>query len=193
MRAQYRLIPALLLSLVAVPLLASAEQKEVNVAYLRAAINTISDREAVVLVATYLPDPGLVEAQGRNERRKGFARFSVKDLKTGTVFTSMYCAQDSAAFKDLIAVTKPTAFRFSCTKDYGESNEPGIFVKSVESYTETATGEGAPAAAAPSEARYRVTLVDNVTSNRTVLADVALGQSYSAGGVTVRIEPEDKH
>ena len=40
------------------------------------------------------------------------------------------------------------------------------------------------------EARYRVTLIDNATSNRTVLANVTLGRAYNVGGVTVRIDPE---
>ena len=179
-----------MLSLVTLPLIASAEQNDVNVAYLRAALSTIPDRGPVILLASYLPDPGLVEPQGRSTRRRGFVRFSVKDLKTGTVFGSMYCAQDSAAFKKLIAVTKPTAFRFRGYKDYGEANESGIFVDSVEPYAETSSsGESSPTDAARAETRYRVTIVDNATSNRTVLSDVAMGRSYNAGGVTVRIEP----
>ena len=131
MRAQCRWRRAFLLCFVAVTSMASAEQKDVTVAYLRAALTTIPDHGSVILIATYLPDPGLVEPQGRRVYRQWFIRFSVKDLKTGTVFGSMYCAQGSAVFKSLIAGTKPTAFRFYGSKEYGESNEAGGFVNSV--------------------------------------------------------------
>jgi len=190
MRAQCRLLPVLVLSLVALPLIASAQHKQVTVAYLRAALSTIPDHGAVVLLATYLPDPGLVEPQGRGARGGGFCRFSVKDPKTGTVFGAMYCAQDSAAFKGLIAVAKPTAFYFRGTKDYGEANAPGIFVESIEPSSEPSGEQISVAPQPPSEARFRVTITDNVTSNRTVLADVAMERSYSVGAVTLSIERE---
>ena len=190
MRIQYRLFSAFMLSLVTVPLIALAEPKEVNVAYLRAAITTLSDRESVLVVATFLPDPGLVEPQRRWGRQGGVAQFSIRDIKTGAVFTSMYCMQNSSAFKDLIAIAKPTAFRFRGYKGDGERNEAAIYVTSVESYTEAAISESSKAGVVPSDARYRVTIIDNATSNRTVLADVAIGRSYNAGGVTLRVEPE---
>lgn len=190
MRAQCRLLPAIILSLIAAPLIASAQHKDVSVAYLRAALSTIPDRGSVVLRATYLPDPGLIEPQGRGARGGGFCRFSVKDPKTGTVFGSMYCAQDSAAFKGLIAVTKPTAFYFRGYKDYGEANAPGIFVESVEPSTEPSSEPTDVAPQASPEVRFRVTITDNVTSNRTILADVAMERAYSVGAVTLSIERE---
>jgi hypothetical protein len=190
MRSQSRWIPVPLLVLMVSPLLALAQQKEVSVAYLRAAMSSLSDRASIVVYATYLPDPGLVEAYGRYLRGKGYSRFSIKDPQTGAEFASMYCAHDSKAFKDLISVTTPTTFRFYGYKDNVETTQSGIFVESVEPYKEVPPEERPSTAPATAASRFRVTVTDNATSNRTVLADVKLGQSYNAAGVTLRIDSE---
>jgi hypothetical protein len=169
---------------VILPGLVSAQTKDISVAYLRAAVGTIGDRSAVQLNAAFQPDPGLVEATGNYLRGKGYCRFSVKDPQSGVGFTSMYCRQDSPAFKELINPGAKT-YRMSGYKDYGEQNEPSVFVTGV-----VALPEKGGKAGEDKGRTFRVIIRDNGSSNRTELANVVLGQTYSVAGITLQIEAE---
>jgi len=164
---------------------AIAQEKEYSVSFLRAAAGSLGDRAPVVVVGAYLANPGLLEAQGFYLRGKGFSRFSAKDTQTGAVFTSMYCDQNSKAFSDLVG-SKTKNYRFYGYKDRGEENESGFFVTRVEAIREAEK----PAAAPTTAKSFRVTITDNATSNRTVVANVSPGQSYAVGGVTFKVEIE---
>jgi hypothetical protein len=185
MRYGCRLSLGLLVMGLMIPGVVSAQTKDISVAYLRAAIGSLDDRSSVQLNAGFLPDPGLVEATEKNMRGKGYSRFTVKDPRSGVVFSSMYCRQDSQAFKELISGGAKT-YRLSGYKDYGEMNEPAIIVTGVGPYTEK-PGAGGEAKGAKT---LRVIIRDNVSSNRTELANAVLGQAYSVGGITIQIEEE---
>jgi hypothetical protein len=179
-----RLVGFLVLGVV-FPVMVSAQTKEISVAYLRAAAGAIGDRSSVQLTAVFVRDPGLVEATGNYLRGKGFCRFSVKDPGSGVVFSSMYCRQDSQAFKELINAGAKT-YRMSGYKDYGEQNEPAIIVTGVEAFAE----KGGKVSDEKSTRTFRVIIRSNSSSNRTELANAVLGQVYSVAGITFQIEEE---
>jgi hypothetical protein len=164
---------------------ASAQTKEISVSYLRAAIGSLDDRSSVQLNAVFMADPGLVDSTGNYLRGKGYSRFSVKDPRSGVVFTSMYCRQDSQAFKELINSSTKT-YRLSGYKEYGEQKEPAIIVTGVVPSAE----KGGAVSGGPGARTFRVILVENASSNRTELANVALGQAYNVAGFTLQIEEE---
>jgi len=169
----------------AIRLSANAQETGISVAYLRATVSALRDNESVTVKGIFMSNPGLEQPTGWNLRRQPICRFAVKDTQTGVVFSSMYCRLDSSAFTDLIAATTPRAFFFKGHRDDGENNEPAIFVTAVQPCTEKiVVSEGT----APTS--FRVTITDNATRNRTVLANVALGQAYSVGGMTVVVEQD---
>lgn len=168
------------------PGVARAQSKDLTVAYLRAAVGSLSDRSPVQFEGIFVPDPGLVETTGMHMRGKGYSRFSVKDLRSGTVFTSAYCRQDSQAFRDLLAAGGPKAFRFTGTKDYGELNEPAVHISTVEAIDE----KPAKAAQEQKTARAFRVVIKDAANSRTELANVVLGQAYRVAGLTIVIEEE---
>jgi len=191
MRFRSRLIPATIVSLMVLTSVSFGQRQELSVAYLRAAVNSLPDHQSVMIYATYLPEPGLVQAANRYIRGgSGYSRFSIKDPQSGAEFSSMYCSHDSKAFKDLISVTEPKTFRFYGYKDDVEMFLTGIFVEAVEPYEEPIVEKTPVSLAASRRGHYRITITDNVTSNRTVLADVTTGRSYVVGGVSISVEPE---
>lgn len=178
-----RLIGFLIMGVV-FPVVVLGQTKEISVAYLRAAVGAIGDRSSVQLNAVFLPDPGLVEATGNYLRGKGYSRFSVKDPQSGVVFTSMYCRQDSPAFRELINPGSKV-YRMSGYKDSGEQNEPSIFITGVVALPEKGGRVGDE-----KSRTFRVIIRDNASSNRTELANVVLGQAYSVAGMTIQLEAE---
>lgn len=191
MRARSRLIPITIVSLMVLSSVSFAQRQELSVAYLRAAINSLPDRQPVMIYATFLPDPGLVQAANRYIRGgSGYSRFSIKDPQSGAEFSLMYCSHDSRAFKDLITVNEPKTFRFYGYKDDVEMFLTGIFVETVEPYEEPIVEKKTASSSASRTGHIRITITDNVTSNRTVLADVTTGRSYVVGGVSISVEPE---
>jgi hypothetical protein len=164
----------------------TAQTKEISVAYLRAAIGSLPDRAAVQLTALFLPEQGLLEASGSHLRGKGYCRFSVRDPRSGVIFASMYCRQDSPVFKELVASSGPQNYRFSGYKDYGEQNEPSIHVTSAEALAEKPVRIPGEKGAKT----FRVILRDQAGSNQTELANVILGKTYNAAGITFTVEEE---
>ena len=181
---RFRRVFGFLIMGVVFPVVVLGQTKEISVAYLRAAVGTISDRSSVQLNAVFLPDPGLVEATGNYLRGKGYSRFSVKDPQSGVVYTSMYCRQDSQAFRELINPGAKT-YRMSGYKDSGEQNEPSIFITGVLALPEKGGKVGDEKGRT-----FRVIIRDNASSNRTELANVVMGQAYSVAGITLQIEAE---
>lgn len=167
---------------------AMAQTRDVSVSFLRAAVGSLQDRATVTLEAVYLPDPGLVESKGRNLKGKGFSRFSVRDTRATGVFTSLYCSQDSKAFKELVPLEMAKTVRLSGYKEYGENGEPAIFVTGVEVLADPVK----PVAVAQEKSNrtYRVTIKDTASGNKTVLANVSPGKSYKVEGIVLEIELE---
>lgn len=167
---------------------ALAQTREVSIPFLRAAAGSLQDRANFVLEAVYLPDPGLMETKGRNLRGKGFSRFSVQDTRSLASFTSMYCAQDNKAFKELVALQTPKIVRLTGYKDYGENNEAALFVNAVE-----VIGDPVKLVQESSDktgGTFRVTIKEKETGAKTVLANVSPGKFYTVEGLTLMIEPE---
>lgn len=161
------------------------QSKETSVAFLRAAIGSLGDRAQVQLEALFTPDQGLVETTGTYLRGKGFSRLTITDPRSGVSFSSVYCSQDSQAFRDLLA-SGPQIYRFSGYKDYGEQHEPALFVTAIEPVAE----KPARMADDRSGRKLRVTIIDNASSNRTEVANVLMGRSYQVGGITFIVEDE---
>lgn len=168
---------------------AAAQGRNVSVAYLRAALNSLPDRGSVSFTAEYSGREGLKQASGSYLRNKGFSRFTVRDPETGLTFNSIYCEQGSAVFNELLKVTGTRRFNFQGHKGTGEGREDAIFVTSAEPVRlprdERVEEEE------EEEKTYRVTIVDHATSNRTVMVNVELGKEFNLMGATLLIEEED--
>lgn len=163
---------------------------EVTVKYLRAAIGSIPDRSRVNFVGDFSVAAGLKEARGTSMRGKGYSRFAVKDPEAPeVVFNSVYCQQDSKAFKALINATGDGRFHFYGNKEQGEDREEAIIVTDAKLVTDEA-GETAESPAPAGPASYRIVMVDHVSSNKTVLANIELGKAYNVMGTTLTLEPE---
>jgi len=165
-----------------------AQTREVSVPFLRAAIGSLADRTTVTLEAVYLPDPGLVESTGRYMRGKGFSRFSIRDPQSVGIFTSMYCAQDNKAFKELLTIQEPTRVRLYAYKDSGENSEAALLVTGMEVMAEPV--KKVMATQGKVNGPFRVTIKDTTSGTKTILTNVMVGKSYTIEGMTLMIELE---
>lgn len=166
-----------------------AQTREMSVSYLRAALGSVQDRTKMTLEAIYSPDPGMVEATRFYLHNKGYSRFSVQDSRSAGAFTSMYCSQENKAFKDLVAIQRPSKVRLSGYKDYGEDNESAFFVTGVEVF-EVPT-KPTVVSQEKEEGTFRVTINNAAAGTKTVLANVSPGKSYTVEGTTLMIEHEN--
>ena len=170
----------------------SAIQKTVTVQYLNAALGTIEMRDRVSVTAVYVGSEGMEEAVKGTLRNKGLSRFYIKDQVSGAVFSFMYCDINSSAFKTLINInTDDKAFVFECVKSQGEGRRGALIVKSIRAVRKGATQSVAvsgPAASGTAANKYRIIMIDQATSNRTVTADITLGEKYDIMGHTIIIE-----
>jgi len=171
------------------------KKKVLTAAYLRASIGALDNRSSVTVRGEYLVDPGMVEARERGLRGKGYSRFSIRDPKTGTVFTSMYCKQESDVFWQLLKSEGNTAFTFHGEKNRGEDREDAILVDRLESVllTPKAIAERIANAAEQEETPLRVILENEETGTRTVLTGIKRGTPVKVEGFTITVEnePED--
>jgi len=168
---------------------ACAQRRDVTVQYLKAALGSIADRERVSLEAEYSVEDGLTEARGSYLRNKGFSQFTVLDPASGAKFSSAYCEHDSKVFNELLGIKEEKRFIFAGYKGKGERREDAIFVTSVTPLSEPPR----PSAREKSQTTtYRVTMIDHVTSNRTVLVNIELGKRYNVMGTTLVLEDESQ-
>lgn len=187
MKARVGLIPVLVAIAVGGPLGVAAQTRDVTVPYLRAATGSLPDRANVTFDAVYLPDQGMTEARGWNMRGRGFCRFSVRDPQTATVFSNLYCNQDSKPFRELIKVVGPKLVHFTGYRGDGDGNEPSLYITGAEVLD---TPVKPPEEEAANSKSLRVIIKDKATGNRTVLANVVPGKSYSVDGLTITVEAE---
>lgn len=168
---------------------ACAQRRDVTVQYLKAALGSIADRDRVSLDAEYSVEAGLTEARGSYLRNKGFSRFTVLDPVSGAEFGSAYCEHDSKVFNELLGVKEKKRFIFAGYKGKGEGREDAIFVTSVTPLSEP---RQPPAKEKRQTTTYRVTMIDHVSSNRTVLVNIELGKRYNVMGTTLVLEDESQ-
>ncbi len=188
MNAGSRGCVVLVAGLMMIPFGAQGQTKEVTVSFLRGAAGSLADRAAVTLEAVYVPEPGLVEAKGRNLKGKGFSRFTVRDPQSQGTFTSVYCSQDSRVFKELVEIEGAKMVRLSGYKDYGEDKEAALFVTGVEvlnSPVKLVNADGASPGGT-----FRVIIKDSTSGNRTVVANVVTGKVYKVDNLSLSIEAE---
>jgi len=183
-------------------MIARAGPKEVTVGFLQAAVSSLADQDEVTLTAVF---PGVASlkdsAHGRSLRGDGYSRFAVKDPQARTTFESMYVLQHSRVFPQLLSITGPHRVSFRGYKEEGEDNEEAIFVTSVDDLgpvkpaasdvkTESAPGVSPTVSPSAPPRAFRVTITDNVTSNRTLIINIVTNRPYTVNGTTVVIEEE---
>ena len=169
---------------------ASAQGQNHSVQYLVAALGSIPNRAAISVQGAYSTQQGMVEARGSYLRNKGYSRLVITDPETGVQFSNAYCAHDSSVFNELLNVTGTRTFVFHGYKGRGEGREDAFFVTSL---TAVAEAKPAPASDEADNARtFRVTIVDNETSVRTVLDGVELGKPFNLPGSILVIERDQK-
>ena len=189
MRTQYRVLPILVVLAAVFNGRALGQGEEVSVKFLRAAVSSIAYDEKIVVTGEYSEADGLLEATGRFLRGKGYSQFSIKDPDSGVTFDAAYCHRDTKAFRDLMKVSGSKRFKFYGSKARGERDEEAIFVTSVTEVEEPVEGVGSGRSRAGS-GTYRITMVDKVTSNKTVLVNIQVGKPYSLFGSTLILEEE---
>ena len=169
-----------------------AIQKTVTVQYLNAALGTIEMRDRVSVTAIYVGSEGMEEAVKGTLRNKGLSRFYIKDQVSGAVFGFMYCDIKSSVFKTLIDINSDEkAFVFECVKSQGEDRRGALIVKSIRTarnVSPQSVAVSGPTARDSAPDKYRIIMINQATSNRTVTADVALGEKYDIMGHTIIIE-----
>ena len=201
---------AMIISLCACAVVSVAQQparsgREVTVAYLRAAIGSIRNGDRLRLSAEYDADYGLLEANERYLRGKGYSRFSIVDPKTGVRFSNMYVDQDTDAFRTLLDLKDDTRVTLYGYKGRGEEKDPAMIVTSVRIEADNrkpgekddarspvaVAGRTPEADATDGKGKYRVIITDLRSTNRTVLVGVELGKDYNVLGTAIRIEREE--
>lgn len=173
----------------------AAQREETTIRYLKAAVSSLPKNSTVTVTGEFMLTPGLREVQDVFLRSKGISRFSIRDPQTGDIFDGMYCAHDSPAFKDLLTARSRRLYRFTAYRDRGESRTEGVFVTRVELVRELRDDEDPLPAVTPAEGpgmpgRFRVTLIEQASSNRSVLFNVEPGTAYTLNGFTIVIERE---
>jgi hypothetical protein len=163
------------------------DDRHLSVSYLRAALGSLEDRTSVSVLGEYVGESGMVEATGYYLRNKGYSRFTIQDPATGVAFGSIYCSHDSSVFNELLTVRGKKRYVFHGYKGTAEGRKDGFFVTSL-------TAVAVPAAESPEVAAgprtFRVTVIDQATSNRTVMVNVELGKPLNLMGSTLIIEAE---
>ena len=171
-----------------------AQKKVLTAAYLRASVGALDERSSVVVRAEYLGSPGMVAAEGRGLRNKGFSRFSIRDPETGAVFDSMYCKQESDVFWRLLKSKTDALLVFRGEKSRGEDREDAIMVDRLEnvllSPSEVAARVAKEEPVEVKQPQLRVTLVDEETGVRTVLTHIERGTPVRVDGLMIVVEDE---
>ena len=168
-----------------------AVRQAITVKYLVAALGTIPIRDRISVTAAYVGSEGMEEAMRGPLRNKGLTRFYIKDTVSGAVFDLMYCEVESAVFKTLINISDDNqTFVFEGVKMQGVDNRGAIIVKSVRVARNVAkpVAVSGPAAGSVTPDKYRIIVINQATSNRTVTADVELGEKYDIQGNTIIIQ-----
>jgi hypothetical protein len=166
------------------PVSAVAQDKDISVSYLRAAVSSLADGTRVRLPGDYSAAEGLHDATGVYLRNKGYSRFTIRD---GDIeFRNVYCPYDSKAFAELLKVKGTRRFIFSGYKQRGERHEDAIFVTDVEEVPEREQ----PKDVVQIGKVYRLTMIDNTSSNRTVLGNIELGKPVRFLGTTLVLDEE---
>lgn len=168
-----------------------ALQQNVTVKYLIAALGTIQVRDRISVTAVYVGSEGMSEAVRGPLRNKGLARFYIKDQTSSSVFEFMYCEIESAVFKKLININDDTkSFVFEGVKMQGEDRRGSIIVKSVRTARNIPkeVSVSGPEAVSATPDRYRIIMINQATSNRTVTADIKMGEKYDIQGHTIMIQ-----
>ncbi len=169
-----------------------ALHQDVSVKYLVAALGTLKIRDRISVTALYVGSDGMEEAVRGPLRNKGLTRFYIKDPASSAVFDLMYCEVGSAVFKTLIDINDDTkAFVFKGVKMQGENNRGSIIVKSVRiarNVPKPVSVNGPAATGSTVPDKFRIIMINQATSNRTVTADVVLGEKYDIQGNTVIIQ-----
>lgn len=172
-------------------IVALAVHKDVTVKYLNAALGSLQIRDRVSVTAFYVGSEGMTEAVRGPLRNKGLTQFYIKDPASSAVFELMYCDVESSIFKTLIKINNDTtAFVFEGIKTQGSDSRGAILVKSIRqtrNIPKAVTISG-PASVNSSPDKYRIIMIDQATSNRTVTVDVELGKKYDIMGNTIIIE-----
>ena len=169
-----------------------AQKKVLTAAYLKASISAIDDRSTVSILGEYRVDPGMAEAKGRGLRNKGFSRFSIRDPRTGAIFTSMYCKQESDVFWKLLRTRDNTRFTFRGEKGRGENREGAIFVDRLENVLlpPKVVAERVAGTEPVKNSQFRVIITNAETGVRTVLTRVDRGVPVRVDSLTILIEDE---
>ncbi len=169
-----------------------ALHQDVSVKYLIAALGTLKIRDRISVTALYVGSEGMEEAVRGPFRNKGLTRFSIKDTTSSSVFDLMYCEVGSSVFKALININDNTkAFVFEGVKMQGENNRGSIIVKSVRivrNVPKPVSVNGPAATGSTTPDKFRIIMINQATSNRTVTADVVLDEKYNIQGNTVIIQ-----
>jgi hypothetical protein len=191
------MVSVLLVSMVCFGALnAWAVHKNVTVKYLIAALGTIDMRDRISVTAAYIGSEGMEEAVRGPMRNKGVAKFYIKDPTSSAVFELMYCEVNSPVFKTLVDINDDTqVFIFEGVKSQGEDRRGSIMVKSIRPARNIPqpVAVSGPDAGNASPDKYRIIMINQATSNRTVTADVELGEKYEIMGNTVIIENMNPH
>lgn len=179
-------------ALLAAWMVRTAMARDVTVKFLRAAVASLNERENVTVEGVYTASDGLNEPRDPYLREKGFSRFAIKDPESGVTFDSMYADHDSSAFRELLKVKEKQTFIFSGYKARGGSlDNDVVYVTSVKAVPNREEEKGsAPPPSPPST--YRVTIFDSRTTNRTVIANVQLGRTYTVSGIQLTVEEEPR-
>lgn len=167
---------------------ALSQEGSVSVGFLRAALGSISDRASVSVLGEYSGADGLVDARGTYLRNKGFSRFTIREPHTGVTFGSVYCAHNSPVFNELLGVKGTERFVFQGVKGRGEHKEDAVFVTSLR----VVRGPAAPASVETAPQRFTITIIEQATSNRTVMVNVELGKPVNLLGATLMVEEEEQ-
>lgn len=164
-----------------------AQARNVSVGYLRAALGSIQDRASISIEGRYSGKQGLKDARGSYLRSKGYSQFTIADAETGLTFDLAYCKHDSTAFNELLSVKGSKLYVFQGHKGSGEGRADAFFVTSV-----TPVRDSGPAEVEQEDRvkHFMVTIIDNATSNRTVMMNVELGKEFKMVGSTLIIEEE---
>ena len=191
MRRRARLITAAVLVCLACSSLMALPEK-VTVKFLIAALGTLQIRDEITVEGIYAGNLGMSEALRGPLRNKDLTRFAIRDPGTGAVFDLMYCHVDSDVFKKLIKIDDEKPFVFEGRRIQGETRQGSILCTAVRTMHRplTSVGVSAPSGSGPAAPpqRFRVIMIDGVTSNRTVTADVQLNQRYDIMGHTVILQ-----
>ena len=158
----------------------AAEQNEVSVKYLTAAIGSIANNTKVLVRGSYGDDLESVITW------KGYSQFRIRD-KEGNRFGFMICKTDGDVFRRLLDTAKGTPLLFECQKYQLEGRFNDCLV--VLNFRAVETQKTKPDDSA-SKDKYKVTITSTAGS-QTVVTNVSLNAPFQAGSLRITIEKEN--